>query len=419
MSKEKEVVEKVEEQDSTKTENTLDNKGDTPKEETAKAETSKEQENPPTPKTMKKLVDEGDDNVIKVDLSQINKDQDAVQEETQQEDKKEEPSNEEEQKEEPVLEKVEETEEEKVDEKAESEENTEKEAEEKLKEETESVNNNQEELPENVTKLVDFMKETGGTLEDYIKLNKNYEDLEDIDLLKEHYKQTKPHLNDTEINFLIEDSFSYNEEEDDDKNIQRKKLRMKEAIAEAKSNLTSLKSRYYDEVKLSSKLTPKQKEAVEFFNKYNQEQESTQKIAQKRRSIFENKTNNLFSENFKGFEYKVGESKYRFNIKDKNNVKDKQSDINNLVNKFVDKDDNISDATGYHKALFTAMNADAIANHFYEQGRADAIKTSMAKSKNVDMNPRGTHEAITTDSGFKVRAVSGEDSSKLRIKLRN
>lgn len=290
----------------------------------------------------------------------------------------------------------------------------------KLKEESESVNNNQEtnELPENINKLVDFMKETGGTLEDYIKLNKDYDGMADMDLLREHYRQTKPHLDEDEISFLIDDSFSYDEEIDEERDIRRKKLALKESIAEAKSNLTNLKGKYYDELKLSSKLTPEQREAVQFYNDYKQEQNSTQKLAQQQRSIFEEKTNKLFAEDFKGFDYKVGDKKYRFNVKDVNSVKETQADINSLVSKFVNENNEMSDAAGYHKALFTAMNSDSIANHFYEQGKADAIKNQMAQSKNVDMNPRGTHEAVTTSSGLKIRAVSGDDSSKLRVKIR-
>ena len=290
----------------------------------------------------------------------------------------------------------------------------------KLKEESESVNNNQEtrELPENVDKLVKFMEETGGSLEDYVNLNKDYDSMDDMDILREHYRQAKPHLSEEEISFLMEDSFSYDEEIDEERDIKRKKLALKESIAEAKSSLTSLKSKYYDDLKLSSKLTPEQREAVEFYNSYKQEQESTQQLAKQQRSVFEEKTNQLFSDDFKGFEYKVGDNKYRFNVKDVNTVKESQADINSLISKFVNKNNEMSDAAGYHKALFTAMNADSIANHFYEQGRADAIKNSIAKSKNVDMNPRGTHEAVTTDSGFKIRAISGDDSSKLRVKIK-
>ena len=286
----------------------------------------------------------------------------------------------------------------------------------KLKEEEESVNNNQEarELPENVEKLVQFMEETGGTVEDYVNLNRNYDDMEDMALLREYYRQTKPHLSPDEVDFLIEDTFSFDEEVDEERDIKRKKLAFKESIAEAKSNLTNLKSKYYDELKLSSRLTPEQKEAVKFYDDYKTTQESTQQ----QRNVFEQKTNELFSNEFKGFEYKVGNSRYRYNVKDVNTVKDNQSDINTLVSKFVNDNNEMTDAQGYHKALFTAMNADAIANHFYEQGKSDAIKEQMKTSKNIDMDPRGSHEKVTTNSGMQVKAISGDDIDRLRIKMR-
>lgn len=291
---------------------------------------------------------------------------------------------------------------------------------EKLKQESEDVTNNQEDmsLPENVEKLVDFMKETGGTLEDYVKLNKDYSGMSDNDVLREYYRQTKPHLNEEEVSFLMEDNFSYDEEIDEERDVKRKKLNLKESIAEAKSHLNSLKGKYYDELKLSSNLTQEQKEAVQFYEDYKKEDSQSQELAQKTRSVFENKTKELFNNDFKGFDFKVGENRYRYKVKDVNNVKDAQADINTFVNKFVDDNNMMSDAKGYHKALFTAMNADNIANHFYEQGKSDAIKEQMAKSKNIDLDPRGKHEGVTTSSGMKVRAISGQDTSKLRIKTR-
>jgi len=291
----------------------------------------------------------------------------------------------------------------------------------KLKEESESVNNNQEperELPENIDKLVQFMEETGGTVEDYVNLNKDYDEMADMDLLKEYYRQSKPHLSADEVDFLIEDNFSYDEEVDEERDIRRKKLAFKESIAEAKSNLNNLRGKYYEDLKLSSKLTSEQREAVEFYNDYKQDQDSQTKVVEQQRSIFEQKTNELFSENFKGFDFKVGQNKNRFKVKDVNNVKESQTDINSLVEKFVNENNEMSDAAGYHKALFTAMNADAVANHFYEQGRADALKTQMSKSKNIDMDPRSTHEKVTTTSGMQVRAVSGDDIDRLRIKIK-
>ena len=290
----------------------------------------------------------------------------------------------------------------------------------KLKEQEEDVNNNQEtnQLPENIDKLVKFMEETGGTLEDYVNLNKDYDSMDDTQLLREYYQQTKPHLSNDEIDFLIEDNFSYDEEVDEERDIKRKKLLFKESIAEAKSNLNNLKGKYYEDLKLSSKLTPEQREAVEFYNDYKQDQESRSQIAEQQRSIFKEKTNELFTNEFKGFDFKVGDNKYRFKVKDVNSVKESQSDINTLVSKFVNESNEMEDAAGYHKALFTAMNADAVANHFYEQGRADALKTQMAKSKNIDMNPRSSHEKVTTTSGMQVRAITGDNLDRLKIKIK-
>ena len=274
------------------------------------------------------------------------------------------------------------------------------------------------ELPENIQKVVDFINETGGTLEDYVALNKDYSSVDDMVLLRDYYKQNKPHLADDEIDFLIEDSFSFDEDVDEERDIKRKKLLFKEEVAQARKSLEGLKSQYYEEIKAGSRLNPEQQKAVEFFNRYNKENEEITKVAEQQQSIFKQKTNQVFSNEFKGFEYNVGDKKYRFNVKQPNEVKEAQSDLNNFVQKFLDENNNMKDAKGYHKALFTAMNTDKIAQHFYEQGRADALKQSIAKSKNVNMNPRGTHEKVTTSSGFSVKAISGDDSSRLRVKLR-
>ena len=274
-----------------------------------------------------------------------------------------------------------------------------------------------EPLPENIQKLMDFMKETGGDLEDYVRLNQDYSKFDDMSLLREYYKQTKSHLNDDEISFLMEDSFSYDEEEDDDREIKRKKLALKEQVANAKSHLDGQKSKYYEEIKAGSKLTTEQQKAVDFFNRYNKESEETKKVAEAQKSNFLNKTNNVFNDKFKGFEYSVGDKKYRFNVKNSSEVKEAQSDINNFVKKFLNEKNEMSDAKGYHKSLFTAMNADAIANHFYEQGKADAMKDSVTKAKNVNMDPRQSHKTIE-GGGLKFK-VLGDDSSDFKFKIKN
>jgi hypothetical protein len=272
-------------------------------------------------------------------------------------------------------------------------------------------------LPENLQKVVEFMEETGGTLEDYVRLNQDYTSYDDMTVLREYYKQTKSHLDSDEIEFLIDDSFSYDEEIDEERDVKKKKIALKEQVASAKSHLDGQKSKYYEEIKAGSKLTQEQQKAVNFFNRYNKESEETQKVAKQQTDTFLNKTNQVFNDKFKGFEYNVGEKKYRFNVKNAGEVKDSQSDINNFVKKFLNDKNEMSDAKGYHKSLYTAMNADAIANHFYEQGKADAMKTSVAKAKNVDMNPRQQHGVVEA-GGIKVR-VLGDDSSNFKFKIKN
>ena len=272
-------------------------------------------------------------------------------------------------------------------------------------------------LPENIQKLVDFMEETGGDINDYVKLNQDYSKLDDNDVVFEYYKQTKPHLTNDEINFLMEDTFKVDEEEDTDREIRRKKLAFKEQVASARSHLDRQKSKYYEEIKAGSKLTPEQQKAWDFFNRYNKESEANQKAVKKNSDIFTQKTNEVFNDKFKGFEYNVGDKKYRFNVNNAEEIKTTQSDINNFTKKFLDKNSTLSDAKGYHKSLFTAMNADAVAKHFYEQGKADAMKDSVAKAKNVSMNPRQSHGIIDA-GGVKVR-VLGDNSSDFKFKIKN
>ena len=272
-------------------------------------------------------------------------------------------------------------------------------------------------LPENIQKLVDFMEETGGDISDYVKLNQDYNKLDDTEVLLEYYKQTKPHLSLEEISFLMQDSFSYNEDEDDEVDIKRKKLALKEQVASARSHLDGQKSKYYEEIKSGVKLTSEQQKAVNFFNRYNKESEANQRTAKRNSEIFTQKTNNVFNDKFKGFEYNVGDKKYRFNVNNAEEVKNTQSDISNFTKKFLDKNSALKDAKGYHKSLYTAMNADAVAKHFYEQGKADAMKNSVAKAKNVDMNPRQAHGQIEA-GGIKVK-VLGDNSSDFKFKIKN
>ena len=274
------------------------------------------------------------------------------------------------------------------------------------------------EYPENIQDLVKFMNETGGTLQDYVELNKDYEKFDNMDLLHEYYTQTKPHLSSDEIVFLIDDKYSFDEEIDDPKDVKRKKLLFKEEVAQARQQLEIRKDNYYKEIKAGNRLTPEAKEALDFFNRYNKDNEQQQEIIQSQRDVFNNKTNSLFNDKFKGFEYNVGDKRFRFNVKNVNKVKETQGDINNFTKKFLDKENKMADAAGYHKALFTAMNPDAIAQHFYEQGKADAIKESVKSAKNINMDPRSAHQEVEV-GGIKARVLSGDDLSGIKLKLKN
>jgi hypothetical protein len=377
-----------------------------------------------------KFMSEDDDSVIKVDLSKPPQEKTEKEDATTEQSTDEVPVRDESKVSEEVREENVEAEVEKPagqeglqDDQPVIEEITNEEVEEKVEELTEEVEEavaKAEEtgkpLPENIQKLVDFMEETGGDLEDYVRLNQDYTDMDNLTVLQEYYKITKPHLTAEERGFLMDENFSYDEEADDEKDIRKKKIALKEQVAEAKAYLDGQKSKYYDEIKAGSKLTPEQQKAWDFFNRYNEESEKTDAKVKAAKSVFDKKTNNLFNDKFKGFEYNVGDKRYRFNIKNMDKVKQTQSDINNFVKKFLNKDGTMEDAAGYHKSLYTAMNADAIAKHFYDQGRADALKDSVAKSKNVNMKPNQVHKNIDV-GGVKFR-VLGQDSNDFKFKFK-
>ena len=268
-------------------------------------------------------------------------------------------------------------------------------------------------LPENIEKLVAFMEETGGTVEDYVRLNADYSNVSNNTLLKEYYKNTKPHLDNDEIDFLLEDKFYYDEDLDDEREVRLKKLAFKEEVSKAKTFLDETKQKYYAEIKSRPTINNEYQKALDFFNRHNKEQN---KVAQQQEA-FKKQTTNLFSNEFKGFEFNLGEKKFRYNLQNPSQVAETQSDIQSFVGKFLDNDGNVKDTPGYHKALYSAMNADKIATHFYEQGRADAVKDVVASSKNPSINaPRQAGEVFV--NGLKVKSVSGLDSSKLKIQTK-
>ena len=271
-------------------------------------------------------------------------------------------------------------------------------------------------LPENIEKLVSFMDEVpGSTIEDYVRLNADYSNVDNSTLLREYYKNTRPHLDYDEVNFLLEDNFKYDEDVDEEREVRKKKLAYKEEIGKAKSYLDGLKDKYYDEIKLKSTVNPDQKKAVDFFNRYNEDQV----VRTKQRDEFERITKDTFNKDFEGFDFDLGEKKFRYGVKNPSEVVENQLDITHFVTKFLADDGSLKDPKGYHKAMYAARHADTIAQHFYEQGKADAVKDVVAKSKNITTETRkeGNTNSVFVN-GIKVKAISGADSSKLKIKTR-
>ena len=284
---------------------------------------------------------------------------------------------------------------------------------EQVKEAVQESQDTAEPLPENIQKVVDFMGETGGTLEDYVRLNADYSNVDNNTLLREYYRQSKPHLDSEDVNILLED-FTWDAELDEQKDIRKKKIAYKEEVAKAKGFLEGLKDKYYDEIKLRPGVTQQQKEAVDFFNRYNEEQQTIKQ----RTDNFQGRTKNYFSDDFKGFDFNLGEKKFRYGLKDNSSVANQQSDISNFIKKFLNDKGEVSDLSGYHKALYVANNPDRIINHFYEQGRADAVRDLTAKSKNISNEPRSTQSGDVFVNGYRVKSVSGADSSRLKIKTK-
>jgi hypothetical protein len=361
-------------------------------------------------KEQPKETAKNEDGIYKVDLTKPPKSEQTTEE------KVEEPVKEEKQEE-----KVEETEETPVlqeiteeETQPEATEEVEEEVEEEIEEKTPEV-----ELPENIEKLVEFMNETGGTLEDYVRLNADYSNVDNEALLREYYKSTKPHLSSEEVNFILEDNFSYDEETDEPRDVKRKKLAYKEAVANAKQHLETLKGKYYQELKLGSRLTKEQQKAVDFFNRYNEQDKEASELNAKQQKHFNKETEKVFNENFKGFDFQVGDKKYRYNVKDVQETKTAQSNVLKVFDKYISKDNLLSDAAGYHKSLFAARNADALATHFYEQGKADAIKTMSSEAKNINLTGRKSPDGNVDVGGQKFKVVSGDTSSSQKFKLKN
>jgi hypothetical protein len=287
--------------------------------------------------------------------------------------------------------------------------------EEKIVEAVEEAEEKNIEMPEDIQKLVSFMDETGGSLEDYVSLNRDFSALEPTSLVYEYLKATKPHLDDADISFMMQNKFGFDEDVADESEAKAKQLAFKEDLYKAQNHFNTSKEKYYADLKLrkQSNVPEEYKEAFDF---YKQAKES-ESINNQNSEFFQQATNKVFNEEFKGFDFKVGDKKYRFKVENSNKVRDRQSDLTNFVSDFLDeKTGKITKPLEYHRALFAAENVDKIANHFYEQGRADALKNSAKQSKNIDMSPRQDAASQNQYSNSPVKVVSSNSSDKLRIK---
>ena len=270
-------------------------------------------------------------------------------------------------------------------------------------------------LPENIDKLVNFMEDTGGSVEDYVSLNRDVSKMDNVTLLREFYKNTKPHLDADDVEFLLNKNFAFDGEADDPQEVKAKQLAFKEELFNAQNHFKSSKEKYYADLKLRKQndIPPEQREAIEHYDSYKQQKaESEVKIER-----FKQQTDKVFNKDFKGFDFKVGENKYRYKVDNPQKVKEFQYSINNWIGTHLDDKGNVKDVSGYHKSLFAAQNADKIAGHFYEQGRADAIRESAKKAKNINMDPRKDNASMPKTNTSGIRAISNDDNpNKLRVK---
>lgn len=259
------------------------------------------------------------------------------------------------------------------------------------------------ELPEDVKKLMEF------GVENYIKINKDWDKESPDNTLKEYYKQTKPHLDDEDIEYLLNEEYSFDEEYDDEKDVKKKKVALKEELFRAKEYLNDLKEQY--KVELGSNKTDVSedyKKAFDFYQDYTKSSKTELEVAQKKADVFKSKTEDLFSKEFKGFEFNLGDKTQVFKPKDAEEIKREQSDISNAINKHLSKDGTLKDAHQYHKALAMFRDPDGFAKFFYEQGKADATDSVVKNVKNIDMSVRDNKD-VAVPSKTQMRVVSNDD----------
>ena len=256
-------------------------------------------------------------------------------------------------------------------------------------------------LPDEVSKYLDFKKETGRGFEDFIKANKSYDNLEDDQILKEYYSLTESDLDSEDIQYLMEDKFGYDEEVDDDRDIKKKNISKKRELAIAKKYLSKLSETYKTPLESSgSSYSEEQLKEINAYKEYVQKAQTEVESNKRKSEYFQKKTDEVFNSEFKGFEFNIGDKNVIYSSGDANEIKSKQVNVQSFINQYLGEDGLVNDAQGWHKALNAAMNPDKLAQYFYEQGKADAIGDVSKKSKNINMSLRQTPQS-SHRKGFK------------------
>lgn len=274
-------------------------------------------------------------------------------------------------------------------------------------------------LPDEVSKYLDFKKETGRGFEDFIKANRSYDNLEDDQILKEYYSLTESDLDSEDIQYLMEDKFGYDEEVDDDRDIKKKNISKKRELAIAKKYLSKLSETYKTPLESSgSSYSEEQLKEINAYKEYVQKAQTEVESNKRKSEYFQKKTDEVFNSEFKGFEFNIGDKNVIYSSGDANEIKSKQVNVQSFINQYLGEDGLVNDAQGWHKALNAAMNPDKLAQYFYEQGKADAIGDVSKKSKNINMSLRQTPQS-SPQKGFQARAVNTDSGRGLRIRSKN
>lgn len=276
-----------------------------------------------------------------------------------------------------------------------------------------------QELPEEVEKYLQYKKATKRGLKDFVKANEDVSEYEDAALLREYYRQSNPELDESDIAYIIDDKFAVDENVDTERDVKRKTLEKKQELHKAKQYFEQIRDKYKAPLESSSEALPDDvKKAVEFYQQYNDDSTKQQEAVRRQRQTFEKKTSDYFSDKFEGFEFNVGEKSLRYKPKDINEVVKNQSDLSNFIGKFVDKNGELVDAKKYHTALNMAMNPEAYAKFFYEQGKADAVNEVVKDGKNINMNVRANVDSSKPGPKFRVMNDSSNFGSGLKINKR-